>query len=97
GPLLNPVAHSWHAQLDRRFENGIITRISFQQRSGVDEPIVDVGNGVLVLDSTGHSRSRSLETTTGYRSPSNGDSVYVSYVRSSSSGNLNDFGSIEGN
>ena len=102
GPLLIPLAHSWHLQLDRRFENGVITRLSFQQRSGVDEPMIDPEFGVngedaLVLKSTGRSRSRSLETTTGYRSPSSGQSVYVSYVRSSSSGDLNDFGSIEGN
>jgi hypothetical protein len=97
GQLLTPLAHSWHVQLDHRFEDGIITRLGFQQRSGIHEPVIDTSPDALLLRSTGQSTSRSLETTTGYRSRSKGNSVYVSYVRSSSSGDLNDFGSIDGN
>ncbi len=102
GPLLMPRADSWHAQIDRRFENGWIARVSYQDRSGSDEPVIDPvaganGQGALLLSSTGRSRARSLETTVGYRSGSSGQSVYFSYVRASTTGNLNDFASIAGN
>ena len=102
GPLRMPRAESWHVQIDRRFDNGWIGRVSYQDRSGSDEPVIDAvagatGAGSLVLSSTGRSRARSLETTVGYRSGSSGQSVYVSYVRASTTGNLNDFASIAGN
>lgn len=102
GALAIPRATAWHAQLDRRFADGVIARVTVQARSGSDEPIVTPvsgadGAGVLLLSSTGRSRAASLETTVGYRSPASGQSVYVSYVRASARGDLNDFGSIDGN
>ena len=104
GQLRMPRADAWHLQLDRRFDNGLIARIAYQNRAGRYEPIVNTvldrngTEGSLVLSSTGRSRARSLETTLGYRSSSTtSQSIYVSYVRASSVGNLNDFASVEGN
>jgi outer membrane receptor protein involved in Fe transport len=99
-PLTLPRANAWHAQLDRRFGSGLLARLAYQERHGEDEPVIDVfnqpGAEALVLRSDGTSRARSLETTVGYRSAGTGQSIYVSYVRSSSIGNLNDFVTIEG-
>ncbi|HTK28042.1 MAG TPA: TonB-dependent receptor [Vicinamibacterales bacterium] len=107
GPLAIPRAAAWHVQLDRRFDAGLITRLTYQERSGSRELVVNpsaasIANEsglpeyALTLSSTGSSRARSLETTIGYRSPG-GQSIYGSYVRSTTRGDLNDFSSIDGN
>jgi len=102
GALAIPRASAWHLQLDRKFDRGFIARVTYQQRSGSFEPVVDIANGIdgqnaLVLSSTGTSRARSIETTFGYRSPTSGQSAYFSYVHATTRGDLNDFSSIEGN
>jgi hypothetical protein len=101
GALEIPRATAWHAQFDRKFQRGFIARLTYQQRSGSFEPIVNVaardGAGALTLSSTGISQAKSIEATFGYRSPASGQSAYVSYVHSSTRGDLNDFSSIEGN
>jgi hypothetical protein len=102
GALAIPRASAWHFQFDHKFERGFIARLTYQQRSGTFEPVVNVVNGAaagnaLALSSTGTSRARSIETTFGYRSPSSGQSAYFSYVHASTRGDLNDFSSIEGN
>ena len=53
-------------------------------------------SGLLTLESTGTSRSRSFETTLAYRGPNAGNEFYVSYVRAQTRGNLNSFDLIEG-
>jgi hypothetical protein len=102
GALRIPRASAWHAQLDHRFDRGFIARITYQQRSGSFEPIVNTiagasGHAALALSSTGRSTAGSIETTFGYKSPTSGQSAYFSYVHASSRGDLNDFSSIEGN
>jgi hypothetical protein len=98
-PLRTPRATAWNVQFDRRFDSGFVARVGYLERSGSDEPIVDVdpAAGALVLTSGGRSRSRSLETTIGYRIGDSGQSVFVSYVRASARGDLNDFVSLFGN
>ncbi|MGE5243651.1 MAG: carboxypeptidase regulatory-like domain-containing protein [Betaproteobacteria bacterium] len=98
-PLEMPRAAAWNVQLDRRFDRGFVVRLAYQERAGSDEPIVDVdpAAGELALTSSGRSHARSLETTVGYRSKRSGRSVYVSYVRSATTGDLNDFASLFGN
>jgi outer membrane receptor protein involved in Fe transport len=102
GRLRMPWARAWHAELDRRFASGTVVRVKYQDRMGRDEPVIDVdrgadGVGALAVSSRGGARSRSLETTVGLRSSPAGQSIYVSYVRASATGNLNDFASIAGN
>ena len=100
GDLRMPNADAWHLQLDRRAANGFIYRVAYQEQHGQQEPVLDVddepGAEALVLRSAGTSRSRSLEATVGQQSTVNGSSVYMSYVRASAIGNLNDFVSLEG-
>ena len=78
-----------------------LARINYQERHGRDEPVVSPflssdSTGVLALESTGMSRSRSIETTIAYRGANAGHEFYLSYVRSASSGDLNSFDVIEG-
>ena len=101
GVLALPRASAWHVQLDRKFAGGFISRVTYQQRDGSSELVVNPGTlasgaPAMLLSSTGLSTARSIETTVGYRSPA-GQSVYASYVRSSARGDLNDFASIDGN
>ncbi len=99
GALGMPRARAWNVQFDRRFDTGFLVRLSYQERSGSDEPIVDVdtAGGKLVLTNGGRSEARSLDATAGYRSPGGRESAYVSYVRASATGDLNDFASLFGN
>jgi hypothetical protein len=100
GRLRMPSATAWHLQWDRRVNRDVTARVVYQEQHGSGEPVIGVDNtperAALVLRSDGVSRTRSLETTVGYRASRTGDSVYLSYVRASSVGNLNDFVSLAG-
>ncbi|HVC19158.1 MAG TPA: TonB-dependent receptor [Vicinamibacterales bacterium] len=101
GRLQMPRATGWSLQFDRTFSRGWITRVKYQDRRGTDEPVItpetlSATTGLLALSSTGQSHAWSVETTVGYRAARSGDEVYVSYVRSSSTGSLNDLNSIDG-
>ncbi len=101
GPLKMPIAMRWDLEFDRHLGSSWLGRLKYQERHGRDEPIVnpialsDV-SGLLALESTGTSRSRSIEATLAYRAPQGGNELYVSYVRSQTRGNLNSFDLIEG-
>jgi hypothetical protein len=102
GDLALPKAVLWNLEANRELGRGWRLRMNYQQRSGKDELVVNPllqsdTVGQLVLSSTGDSRSRSLETTIGYADRAHGHQGYVSYVRSSAHGNLNDLNAIEGN
>ena len=101
GPLRTPVATRWDIEFDRRFSGGWQARVKYQERHGRDEPVIDPtflsdSAALLSLTSTGTSEARSIETTIAYRAPHSGNEVYVSYVRSRASGDLNSFDAIEG-
>jgi hypothetical protein len=102
GDLSLPKAVLWNLEMDRDLGQGWRLRVNYQQREGKDELVVNPRlltdtTGVLGLSSTGDSRSRSVETTIGYVNRPRGLQGYVSYVRSSAHGNLNDLNAIEGN
>ncbi len=101
GPLTMPVAFRWDLEYDRHLSGSWLARIKYQERRGSHEPVVDPivlsdTSGLLALQSTGISRSRSVETTVAWRGARSGDEVYLSYVHSQSTGNLNSFDVIEG-
>lgn len=95
-------AHAWRwsGQVDRRLGGGWQVRAGYQERHGDGEllvlPVDDAGRPVALLASGGESRSRSLETTIGFRPPNGRHQVYLSYVRGSARGNTNDFNQVEG-
>ncbi len=101
GPLKTPIAARWDVEFDRHLSSSWLARIRYQERHGRDELVVTPiflsdSSGLLALESTGVSRSRSVETTVAYRGPQGGNEVYVSYVRAEARGNLNSFDAIEG-
>jgi hypothetical protein len=101
GPLTMPQATRWDVGLDRRFTSRWQARVRYQERRGRHELVVDPvvtspSEGTLALSATGGSHARSLETTVAYRAPNNGHEIFVSYVRSATSGNVNTLDYIEG-
>ena len=100
GGLRTPRATRWDVQFDHQFADGWLARAKYQERNGRDELVISPSatgsNGVLALGSTGHSSARSAEATVGYRAPPARCEVYVSYVRSSTRGDLNSFDAVQG-
>jgi hypothetical protein len=101
GALALPHATVVHIQVDRTLGRDWTIRAGYQERRGAGEPVVNPmrgagGESVLLLDSSGESRGRSVEVTAGYRSPSATRQFYLSYVRSSSIGNQNDLNTVTG-
>lgn len=99
GRLHAPQAVAWNLQVDRHIGSGWMARAKYQQRRGYDEIVVSPlrvspAEGLMVLTANGESRARSIEATVGRRSATN--EFYMSYVRASSRGNLNDLSSVEG-
>jgi hypothetical protein len=92
----------WNVQLDQALKGGWMARLAYQERFGrgdytVDPTITAPQEGVLALTGDATSRSRSFEVTTGFRSAHGANQAYVSYVRSSTEGSLNDLNTVAGN
>ncbi len=92
----------WNVQLDQTLKGGWMARVAYQERFGrheyaVQPTIRGPGDGELALTADAESRSRSFEATTGFRSAHGANQVYLSYVRSSTEGNLNDLNTVAGN
>jgi hypothetical protein len=97
--LETPEAFRWDVEVDRRFSSAWQTRVKYQERHGAREFVVtpsiaSASAGWLTLSATGQSTARSLEGTVAWRSLRAGHEAYVSYVRSSSEGNLNTLDSV---
>ena len=92
----------WNAQVDQTLKGGWMARLAYQERFGrgdyaVQPTITGPQEGALALTGDATSRSRSFEVTTGFRSAHGANQAYVSYVRSSTEGNLNDLNTVAGN
>ena len=95
-----PRARWWSVGLDRRLGRAWQLRAAVQERRGSHELVVtptEVGDQgpAAILASVGESRTRSVETTIGFRPPSGRHQFYVSYVRASTLGNVNHFDQVE--
>ncbi len=100
GPLRDPRSLGWNIELDRQISSGLIVRGAWLERNTVhnfvlDPSPADGSNGLLSLASTGHSYYREFQLTAQYRFRK--DNVNVSYVRSKTFGDLNDFNQFFGN
>jgi hypothetical protein len=93
-------ARIWSARVDWHLNREWQLRTGVQERRGTHELIVSPvgagGEAEALLSATGESRTRSFEATVGFRPADRPHQVYVSYVRSSSHGNTNDFAQFEG-
>lgn len=102
GPIGTPHSLIWNVQLDQTLKGGWVARLAYQERVGrgdyaVQPTITGPQEGVLALTGDARSRSRSFEVTTGFRSAHGANQAYVSYVRSSTEGSLNDLNTVAGN
>lgn len=96
--LRTPYSVSGSLEVDRRILRRLFFRFGYQQRVGHNEFIVNPENAfsALTLSNGGKSRYRQFEFTTRYRFTDTSD-VAFSYVRSKTTGNLNDLNGLFGN
>jgi hypothetical protein len=95
--LRTPTTRTWNIELDQRLTSGTTARIGYRGSRGSHDLVVDplYGEGLLLLSSRGSTESRELEATLHQRFQQSGE-LTVSYVRSSTEGDLNDFVSLFG-
>lgn len=96
-----PRSVNWNLEFDREWSRNLIVRVGYEQRDSSREFIVDpiptgATTSTLLLSNNGRSRYREFHLTTRYRFGRN-DEFVASYVRSSATGDLNDFNSYFGN
>jgi hypothetical protein len=96
-----PVGASHHHRLPRRCRPDDGRRDHHQYAQGRDGsresvvvPVVLQDSAAAMMETTGRSRSRSIEMTLGFQ-PGAGQQLCVSYVRSTAEGNTNDWGQVE--
>ncbi|MFQ5817077.1 MAG: TonB-dependent receptor domain-containing protein [Terriglobia bacterium] len=95
GHLRTPRSVAFNLELDRELRPGWLLRVSYQQREGRREyvlnPIEDLaGVPTLLLAPSGRSRYQEFQLTTIYRWGKS-NLLNASYVRSRATGNLNGF------
>ncbi len=102
GPLRNARSLGWNLQVDRELIDNLFLRTGFQYRRTDSNFLINPVYGragdeadSLVMSSTGRDYYREFQVSLRYRLSGTGH-VTASYVRSSSSGDLNDLGSIYG-
>jgi len=95
--LRTPLSTTWNVELDQMVARNLLARVRYRNTHGSDQLVVDplAEQGTLLLSSRGRSRSHEFEATVRRQFDSRGQ-VNVSYVRSSTRGNLNDFVSLYG-
>lgn len=102
GPIRNARSLGWNLQLDREVIDDLFLRTGFQYRRTDSNFLVNPLHGqlggdsnALAMSSTGRDYYREFQVSLRYRLRGTGH-ITASYVRSSSSGDLNDLGSIYG-
>ena len=103
GPLRNARSLGWNLQLDRELINNLFLRTGVQYRrtdsNFLIDPVYartsDSALDELVMSNRGRDYYREFQVSLRYRLRGTGH-ITASYVRSSSSGDLNDLGSIYG-
>ena len=101
--LKNPYSLAWNLQVDHELNNHLLLRLGYEERSTrrdfVLQPITNEStptDGLLFLENSGRSRYRELQAVARFRFQESRN-IYLSYVRSQSLGNLNDFNTYFGN
>jgi hypothetical protein len=96
GDIKTPRSMTWNLEVDQEVTPRILFRSNFLMRRGTDQFLLTPGNGQLLLSNDGKARYWEWELTSEYKIGTQ-NNVYVSYVRSSTRGNLNDFDTYFGN
>jgi carboxypeptidase family protein/TonB-dependent receptor-like protein len=95
-----PLNVTWNLELDQTIMSRVLLRANFidshTRRIYVVNPELDYrGTSAIVLRSAGNATYRALEVTSRF-TLKHDDAIYVTYVRSRSGGDLNDFNSYFG-
>jgi hypothetical protein len=101
GRFLTPRSVNWNLEVDRELSKNLLVRVGYQQRESRREFIINpiigaTGDSSLLLSNGGRSRYREFQITSRYRFGRRNE-VFASYVRSASTGDLNDFNASFGN
>jgi hypothetical protein len=90
-----PHADGFAIDFERRLRPGLEVQVGVRQRVGSDLPTVDVpaAGGVARLSSSGTSTYREFQASVR-QMWSDGSQAFLSYVRSASEGEVNDFGTL---
>src|SRR5689334_1596034 len=101
--LQNPYSLAWNLQVDHEVNNHLLLRFGYEERSTRRDFVLQpasiqstTSEGLLFLENSGRSRYRELQAVARFRFQE-GRNIYLSYVRSQSLGNLNDFNTYFGN
>ena len=95
GGLRLPTAVAAKIQIERQLSPTLLMQVGFTARDGASAPTIAVGTagGPLLVSSTGRSTYRGLEFAVR-KVWTHDQQLFVSYVRSSARGELNDFSSL---
>ncbi|MDE3155880.1 MAG: TonB-dependent receptor [Acidobacteriota bacterium] len=95
GRLRLPTAVAATVQVERRLSSTLIVQVGFRARNTAASPTLGVtpGGGRLLVSSTGRSTYRGFELAMR-KVWSHDQQLFVSYVRASARGELNDFSSL---
>jgi hypothetical protein len=99
GGLRNPRSVGWNVELDREITSALTVRAGFQERNTARDfvitPQAEFDHRILSLSNSGRSFYREFQVTGRYKIRR--DVLNVSYVRSKTYGDLNDFNQFFGN
>ena len=99
--LHNPYSIAWSFQVDHEFDPKLMLRVGYEERHGgrdfvLQPTMLPDNDGQLLLLADGRSKYREFQITTRFRLQEKRD-LFVSYVRSRATGDLNDFNYYFGN
>ena len=94
--LENPYSLAWNLQLDHQLTRRLLLRLGYEERSTRRDFVLEPTGTALLLQNNGRSRYRELQAVARFRFQE-GRNIFLSYVRSQSRGNLNDFNTYFGN
>jgi hypothetical protein len=99
GGLRNPRSETWNVEVDRQVLENLLLRVAYQQRNTVDDMVLNpettAGDSLLSLASSGRDFYREFQLTVRYQI--HRQTLNASYVRSKTTGDLNDFNQFFGN
>jgi Carboxypeptidase regulatory-like domain/TonB dependent receptor/TonB-dependent Receptor Plug Domain len=96
--LRNPYSVAANVQVDHQVTPRLLLRLGYEERQTRRDFIVqpDGGSGTLLLLNSGRSRYREFQAVGRFRFQE-GRNIFLSYVRSQSRGDLNDYNTYFGN
>ncbi|HJP90315.1 MAG TPA: hypothetical protein VJ875_00060, partial [Pyrinomonadaceae bacterium] len=94
--LENPYSLAWNLQVDHELNQRLLLRLGYEERNTRRDFALEPRETELLLQNNGRSRYRELQGIARFRFQESRN-IYLSYVRSQTRGNLNDFNTYFGN